>query len=160
MSDKAVRVADLTVRWNVVRHFYPYYEEENLGWDRQLELYLQQAVQIDLVDSFEELLAWYDLLCRFFNPVKDGHPSKGCKPAAPPQTPPRRHTATDWRSTNSSPPRNTAPRSSSKAATFRETYAGIRFTPNAPTGRSPDGTTRLCTNTTTGFSTSMPPRPN
>lgn len=73
LSDKAVRVADLTVRWNVVRHFYPYYEEENLGWNRQLELYLQQAVQMDRVDSFEELLAWYDCLCRFFNPVKDGH---------------------------------------------------------------------------------------
>lgn len=73
LSDKAVRVADITVRWNIVRHFYPYYEEDSLDWDNQLERYLQKAVQMAGVNSFESLVEWYDTLCRFMNPVKDGH---------------------------------------------------------------------------------------
>lgn len=73
LSDKAVRVADLTVRWNIVRHFYPYYEEDKLDWDRQLETYLQEAVEADGMDSFESLLRWYDMIGRFLHPIKDGH---------------------------------------------------------------------------------------
>lgn len=73
LSDKAVRVADVTVRWNIVRHFYPYYEEDSLDWDNQLERYMQKAVQMVGVNTFESLVEWYDTLCRFMNPVKDGH---------------------------------------------------------------------------------------
>lgn len=73
LSDKAVRVADVTVRWNIVRHFYPYYEEDSLDWDNRLERYMQKAVQMAGVNTFESLVEWYDTLCRFQNPVKDGH---------------------------------------------------------------------------------------
>lgn len=73
LSDKAVRIADLAVRWNIVRHFYPYYEEDNLDWDHQLKIYLQKAIQIGEIDSFESLLEWYDTINRFLNPIKDGH---------------------------------------------------------------------------------------
>lgn len=73
LSDKAVRVADVTVRWNIVRHFYPYYEEDRLDWDNQLERYMRKAVQMAGVNTFESLVEWYDTLCRFMNPVKDGH---------------------------------------------------------------------------------------
>lgn len=73
LSDKAVRVADVTVRWNIVRHFYPYYEEDSLDWDNRLERYMRKAVQMAGVNTFESLVEWYDTLCRFMNPVKDGH---------------------------------------------------------------------------------------
>ena len=73
LSDKAVRVADVTVRWNIVRHFYPYYEEDSLNWDNQLERYMRKAVQMAGINTFESLVEWYDTLCRFMNPVKDGH---------------------------------------------------------------------------------------
>lgn len=73
LSDKAVRVADVTVRWNIVRHFYPYYEEDRLDWDNRLERYMQKAVQMAGINTFESLVEWYDTLCRFMNPVKDGH---------------------------------------------------------------------------------------
>ncbi len=73
LSDKAVRIADLAVRWNIIRHFYPYYEEDNLNWDHQLKVYLQEAIQIEKIDSFESLLEWYDTINRFLNPIKDGH---------------------------------------------------------------------------------------
>lgn len=73
LSDKAVRVADITVRWNIVRHFYPYYEEDRLDWDNRLERYMQKTVQMAGVNTFESLVEWYDTLCRFMNPVKDGH---------------------------------------------------------------------------------------
>ncbi|MCM1218343.1 MAG: S41 family peptidase [Lachnospiraceae bacterium] len=73
LSDQAVRVADLAVRWNIVRHFYPYYDEEQLDWESQLERYLPQALRMERVDTFEAILEWYDLLCRLFNPIRDGH---------------------------------------------------------------------------------------
>lgn len=73
LSDKAVRVADVTVRWNIVRHFYPYYEEDSLNWDNRLERYMRKAVQMAGINTFESLVEWYDTLCRFMNPVKDGH---------------------------------------------------------------------------------------
>lgn len=73
LSDKAVRVADVTVRWNIVRHFYPYYEEDSLDWDNRLERYMQKAVQMAGINTFESLVEWYDTLCRFMNLVKDGH---------------------------------------------------------------------------------------
>lgn len=73
LSDRAVRVADVTVRWNIIRHFYPYYGEDDLGWEQRLESYLGEVLRMERVDSFEALLGWHDLLCRFFNPVKDGH---------------------------------------------------------------------------------------
>lgn len=73
LSDKAVRVADITVCWNIVRHFYPYYEEDRLDWDNRLERYMRKAVQMAGINTFESLVEWYDTLCRFMNPVKDGH---------------------------------------------------------------------------------------
>lgn len=73
LSDRAVRIADLTVRWNIVRHFYPYYEEDNLNWDKQLEIYLQKAIKIGNIDSYDSIFKWYDMICSFLNPIKDGH---------------------------------------------------------------------------------------
>lgn len=73
LSDKSVRIADLTVRWNIIRHFYPFYEDDNLNWDYQLEDYLQLAIQMGNIDSFDKLLEWYNIIGKFLNPVKDGH---------------------------------------------------------------------------------------
>lgn len=73
LSDKAVRIADLTVRWNIIRHFYPYYEEEHLDWEHRLEIYLQEAIQMERINTPESLFEWHNMICRFFNPIKDGH---------------------------------------------------------------------------------------
>lgn len=73
LSDKAVRVADITVRWNIIRHFYPYYEDDSLDWDRQLEKFMGEVVQMEDIGTAAELAGWYNMLCRFLNPVQDGH---------------------------------------------------------------------------------------
>lgn len=73
LSDKYIRIADLVVRWNIIRHFYPYYQDDNLNWDRQLENYLCIALQMKDINTIEGLLDWYNVICNFFNPVKDGH---------------------------------------------------------------------------------------
>ena len=73
LSDKAVRIADVTTRWNIIRHFYPYYEEENLDWNRQLEIYLYKTIEMEHINNLDSLHAWYSMLCRFLNPIKDGH---------------------------------------------------------------------------------------
>lgn len=73
LSDRAVRIADITVRWNIVRHFYPYYEEIDPEWECRLEAFLQEAVWIDRIASPDAVFEWHRTVCRFFNPIKDGH---------------------------------------------------------------------------------------
>ena len=73
LSDRAVRIADITARWNIVRHFYPYYEEIDPEWERRLEAFLQEAVRADRIASADAVFEWYRTVCRFFNPIKDGH---------------------------------------------------------------------------------------
>lgn len=63
----------MTTRWNIIRHFYPYYEEENLDWNRQLEIYLYKTIEMEHINNLDSLHAWYNMLCRFLNPIKDGH---------------------------------------------------------------------------------------
>ena len=56
LSDISVRAADIVVRWNIVRHFYPYYNEDDLNWERQLEIYFGKAILMDDVNSYESLV--------------------------------------------------------------------------------------------------------
>ncbi|MCC7043782.1 MAG: hypothetical protein IT183_07965, partial [Acidobacteria bacterium] len=42
-SDIDVRLADIVVAWNVLRHFYPYWQEAGVDWDAQLQPHLTQA---------------------------------------------------------------------------------------------------------------------
>ena len=77
VNDRAIRVADIVVRWNIVRHFYPYYEEDALDWDNRLREYLLKADNFRAdgaqVDDKPALYEWLMLAKEFMNPVKDGH---------------------------------------------------------------------------------------
>jgi hypothetical protein len=42
-SDIDVRLADIVVAWNVLRHFYPYWQEAGVDWDAVLQAHLVQA---------------------------------------------------------------------------------------------------------------------
>lgn len=72
VKDKAVRMADIIVRWNIIRHFYPYYEEDEMDWDNQLTKYLLSASEFNENDK-HSLYKWIMLIREFMNPVKDGH---------------------------------------------------------------------------------------
>lgn len=36
MGERAFRMTDIAARWNIVQHFYPYHEEDNLRWESRL----------------------------------------------------------------------------------------------------------------------------
>jgi C-terminal processing protease CtpA/Prc len=61
------RLANEIVRWNIIRHFYPYYEEDNLDWDRQL------GVMISLISNYGDVYGYYRDIHEYMNPVKDSH---------------------------------------------------------------------------------------
>jgi hypothetical protein len=63
------RMADIIVRWNIVRHFYPYYEEDGLNdtWDEHLDAALDDAVRSASQTEY------YYTVCRLLSPVKDSH---------------------------------------------------------------------------------------
>jgi hypothetical protein len=44
-SDIDVRLADVVVAWNVLRHFYPYWAEARVDWDARLRPQLEAAAR-------------------------------------------------------------------------------------------------------------------
>lgn len=69
LQDYHFRIADIIVRWNLIRHFYPYFEEDglNLKWDDVLKASLIKAVKCK--NQFE----YYDVVNNLFSHVKDSH---------------------------------------------------------------------------------------
>ena len=60
LHDDKFRYADLMIRWNIIQHFYPYYEEDNLAntWKDRLETAFQRAAFIDNREDFLEIVHW------------------------------------------------------------------------------------------------------
>jgi len=60
LHDDKFRYADLMIRWNIIQHFYPYYEEENLAntWKDRLDTAFQRAALIDSREEYLEIVHW------------------------------------------------------------------------------------------------------
>lgn len=69
LQDYHFRMADIIVRWNIIRHFYPYFEEDglNIKWDDVLKTSLINAVKCK--DQFE----YYDVVNNMLSYVHDSH---------------------------------------------------------------------------------------
>jgi hypothetical protein len=66
-ADLNVRLADVVVAWNVFRHFYPYWEEAQVGWDSRLVPQLEAAYIASTPESHREAV---QLLVA---DIRDGH---------------------------------------------------------------------------------------
>jgi hypothetical protein len=60
-TDRAVRLAAAALAWNVLQHFYPYFDDVRTDWPPLLPLVLQQAAidrtELDLADTLSVLIA-------------------------------------------------------------------------------------------------------
>jgi hypothetical protein len=60
-TDRAVRLAAVALAWNVLQHFYPYFDDVRTDWPPLLPLVLQQAAidrtELDLADTLSVLIA-------------------------------------------------------------------------------------------------------
>jgi C-terminal processing protease CtpA/Prc len=67
--DDKVRYADLMIRWNIIQHFYPYYQEDNLEsvWEDRLSEALKRAGKI--TDKFE----YYQTINWMMSAINDSH---------------------------------------------------------------------------------------
>jgi hypothetical protein len=63
------RIADVIVRRNFVRHFYPYFSEDGLSenWDRECMKTIAKMAEIDNTNDY------YKEICRLLATVKDSH---------------------------------------------------------------------------------------
>jgi hypothetical protein len=56
-----VRLADVIIAWNIFQHFYPYFDEVEVDWDRALTQYLDEALkdrdEKDFLDTLGHLVA-------------------------------------------------------------------------------------------------------
>lgn len=69
ITDRDVRTADVIVAWSVFRHFYPYWPEVGVDWDRCLPSLFEAASAAGLRDAHR------DVLRRLVAAVRDGHGS-------------------------------------------------------------------------------------
>ncbi len=68
--DTNVRLADVVVAWNVLRHFYPYWDDVDVDWNARLRPHL--AAEHDVADNRS---ARRDALRRLVADIRDGHGS-------------------------------------------------------------------------------------
>jgi hypothetical protein len=66
-SDVDVRLADVVVTWNVLRHFYPYWTEAAVDWDSRLQ------PQLALAASAGDRSTHRDVLRQLIADARDGH---------------------------------------------------------------------------------------
>ena len=66
-SDTDTRLADVVVAWNVFRHFYPYWTEAGVDWDRRLRPHLELAYEANTREMHR------DALRQLVADARDGH---------------------------------------------------------------------------------------
>jgi C-terminal processing protease CtpA/Prc len=66
-NDRATRLADVALAWNVIQHFYPYFDVEKVDWNQTLRDSLSEAA----MDGDE--MAFLQTLRRMIAGIKDGH---------------------------------------------------------------------------------------
>jgi len=62
-----IRIADVVIAWNILQHFYPYFDVVNVDWDQELTIALKSA----LADSSEQ--DFLSTLSRLVAALQDGH---------------------------------------------------------------------------------------
>jgi hypothetical protein len=69
LENEKFRIADIIVRWNIIKHFYPYFREDNLeqSWDETFNVAVNNAI------SSQNQEEYYYTVCNLFSNVKDSH---------------------------------------------------------------------------------------
>jgi hypothetical protein len=69
LENEKFRIADIIVRWHIVKHFYPYFHEDNLAqsWDETFNVAVNKAA------SSRNQEEYYYAVCNLFSNVKDSH---------------------------------------------------------------------------------------
>ncbi len=86
-NERATRIADVVLFWNVAQHFYPYFDVVGADWPGALRSALQRAAADPDAGSF------HDTLCRLLAALRDGHTWVSDRYEEPPLTLP---IAWDW----------------------------------------------------------------
>src|SRR5207302_6995160 len=66
-DDRATRIADVAIVWNVFRHFYPYFDVVKTDWDAVLPWALREAA------SDRDGREFHTTLMKMVAELKDGH---------------------------------------------------------------------------------------
>ncbi len=73
-GERAFKLGNAIMRWNIIQHFYPYHEEDGLNWEDNL------SPMMAAVDTLPEgrmdkagLYEWYNAVRRSVSQVRDSH---------------------------------------------------------------------------------------
>ena len=67
LSDPDVRIAGVLITWNVLQHFFPYWEEVDTDWPSLLPRYIEKALTAETPESY------YQVLSELVATTRDGH---------------------------------------------------------------------------------------
>ncbi|TDL52889.1 hypothetical protein E2R60_16880 [Paenibacillus dendritiformis] len=67
LDDKNVRLANIVIAWNVLQHFYPYFDVVKVDWEQALTDALQQSLKDQTTDQFVQTMK------QMLEKTRDGH---------------------------------------------------------------------------------------
>ncbi|MDG0872649.1 S41 family peptidase [Paenibacillus thiaminolyticus] len=67
LGDKNVRLANFVIAWNVLQHFYPYFDVVKVDWEQALTDALQQSLKDQTTDQFVKTMK------QMLEKTRDGH---------------------------------------------------------------------------------------
>lgn len=67
LDDENVRLADIVITWNVLQHFYPYFDVVKVDWEQTLTKTLEQSLKDSTADQF------FQTMRQMLEKTQDGH---------------------------------------------------------------------------------------
>jgi hypothetical protein len=67
LNNENTRLADVIITWNIIQHFFPYFEYLKVDWAEQQRISLEKAIKDVSSDDFKKILV------NMLEPLKDGH---------------------------------------------------------------------------------------
>ncbi|MFD3270545.1 S41 family peptidase [Paenibacillus dendritiformis] len=67
LDDKNVRIANIVITWNVLQHFYPYFDVVKVDWEQALTKTLEQSLKDSTEDQF------FQTMRQMLEKTQDGH---------------------------------------------------------------------------------------
>lgn len=74
IHNNAFRITDIIIRWNIIRHFYPYFEEDVPNWDELLPQMIADMENMEFGESGRhDVYLFKEKIESLLSPVNDSH---------------------------------------------------------------------------------------
>jgi hypothetical protein len=72
IKNPAAKLANIIIAWNVMQHFYPYFDVVKVDWEKELPLSLKDVFNVKTEEDY------FKSICRLIAKLEDGHGVVSC----------------------------------------------------------------------------------